>query len=50
MSDVTVTPVTSKADRKAFIDLAYRLNANDPHWVPPDNSFTQGKRVATSSS
>jgi GNAT superfamily N-acetyltransferase len=35
MSDVTVTPVTSKADRKAFIDLAYRLNANDPHWVPP---------------
>jgi GNAT superfamily N-acetyltransferase len=35
MSDVTVTPVTSKADRKAFIDLAYRLNAKDPHWVPP---------------
>lgn len=35
MSDVTVTPVASKADRKAFIDLPYRLNAGDPHWVPP---------------
>ena len=35
MSDVTVTPVTSKGDRKAFIDLPYRLNASDPHWVPP---------------
>ncbi len=35
MSDVTVTPVTTKAERKAFIDLAYRLNAKDPHWVPP---------------
>jgi hypothetical protein len=33
--DVTVTPVTTKGDRKAFIDLAYRLNAHDPHWVPP---------------
>lgn len=35
MTDVTVTPVTSKADRDAFIDLAYRLNAGDPNWVPP---------------
>ncbi len=35
MSEVTVTPVTAKGDRKAFIDLAYRLNADDPHWVPP---------------
>nr|WP_088307455.1 GNAT family N-acetyltransferase [Novosphingobium sp. B 225] len=30
---VTVTPVTSKADFNAFIDLAYRLNASDPNWV-----------------
>jgi GNAT superfamily N-acetyltransferase len=35
MSDVTVTPVMTKAERKAFIDLPYRLNAGDPHWVPP---------------
>ena len=36
MSDpITVTPVTSKADRKAFVELAYRLNGKDPAWVPP---------------
>lgn len=35
MSGVTVTPVTSKHERGEFIDLAYRLNANDPNWVPP---------------
>ena len=34
MSDV-VRRVASRADRKAFIALAYRLNANDPNWVPP---------------
>lgn len=32
---LAIQPVTTKADRKAFIDLAYRLNAGDPHWVPP---------------
>lgn len=35
MSAITIRPVETKADRKAFVDLAYRLNANDPHWVPP---------------
>lgn len=35
MSGVTVTPVTSKRERGEFIDLAYRLNADDPNWVPP---------------
>lgn len=35
MNDVTVTPVTTKRDRRDFIDLAYRLNAGDPNWVPP---------------
>ncbi len=30
-----VTPVAGKGDLKAFIDLPYRLYANDPHWVPP---------------
>ena len=34
-SPVAVRPVRSKADKKAFIDLAYRLNADDPNWVPP---------------
>lgn len=30
-----IRPVATAADRKAFIDLAFRLNADDPHWVPP---------------
>ncbi len=32
---VVIWPISSKADRKAFIDLPYRLYAKDPHWVPP---------------
>ena len=32
---VTLKPVESAADRKAFVALAYRLNAGDPNWVPP---------------
>ncbi|MCA1661606.1 MAG: N-acetyltransferase [Novosphingobium sp.] len=34
-SDITIEPVVDKAGRKAFVDLAYRLNAADPNWVPP---------------
>ena len=33
--EVIITPVSGKGDRKAFVDLAYRLNAADPAWVPP---------------
>jgi hypothetical protein len=32
---VSVRPVSSKADTKAFVELAYRLNLSDPNWVPP---------------
>ena len=32
---VTIRPVAGKADRKRFVDLAYRLNAGDPNWIPP---------------
>lgn len=32
---ISIQPVTSKADRKAFIELAYSLNRGDPNWVPP---------------
>ncbi len=32
---VVAWPVTNKADRRAFVDLPYRLYANDPNWVPP---------------
>ncbi|MBA3054213.1 MAG: N-acetyltransferase [Sphingomonadales bacterium] len=34
-AEIVIAPVTSKADRKTFVDLAYRMNANDPNWVPP---------------
>ena len=33
--EIIVVPVTTKAERKTFVDLAYRLNAGDPSWVPP---------------
>ncbi len=32
--DLVIAPVSSKADFGAFIDLSYRLNADDPNWVP----------------
>ncbi|GAA0733635.1 N-acetyltransferase [Sphingomonas japonica] len=32
---ITVRPVATKADRRAFIDLPYRLYADDPNWVAP---------------
>jgi GNAT superfamily N-acetyltransferase len=35
MPDIAVAPVTTRRERKEFIDLAYRLNASDPNWVPP---------------
>lgn len=35
MSDISVEPVAGKQDFDAFVDIAYRLNAGDPNWVPP---------------
>lgn len=32
---ISIVPVTTKVERKEFIDLAYRLNAADPNWVAP---------------
>ncbi|MDT0576150.1 N-acetyltransferase [Croceicoccus sp. F390] len=32
---ITIVPVATGRQRKTFIDLAYRLNADDPAWVPP---------------
>ncbi|WP_299329163.1 N-acetyltransferase [Parasphingopyxis sp.] len=34
-ADIAVRPVTGKAELKTFVDIAYRLNSGDPHWVPP---------------
>jgi len=39
---VTVRPITSKADRKAFVELAYALNLSDPNWVPPLKDEVRG--------
>ncbi len=33
--DVTVTPVKSSADKKAFIEFQYEVYQGDPHFVPP---------------
>jgi len=35
MTAPVISRVLSKADRKAFVELAYRLNRDDPNWVPP---------------
>lgn len=34
-ADVVIVPVSGKSDFNAFIDVSYRLNSADPHWVPP---------------
>ncbi len=35
MTEPTIRPVSGKADLKEFIEVPYRLRANDPQWVPP---------------
>ena len=32
---LAITPVTTGADRAAFIDLPWAIYAEDPYWVPP---------------
>ena len=39
---IQITPVTTKADRKVFVDLPFRLYADDPYWVPPLKSEALG--------
>ncbi|EIZ80695.1 hypothetical protein WSK_0668 [Novosphingobium sp. Rr 2-17] len=48
MAELVITPISSKADRAAFVDCAYRLNASDPNWVAnyraeEISKFTPGK-------
>lgn len=33
--NIVIQPVTSKSGKKIFVETAYRLNAEDPNWVPP---------------
>ena len=32
---ISIRPVVTKADRKAFVDLPFRLYKDNPNWVPP---------------
>ncbi len=38
----TIRKVETKQDRKAFVDLPFRLYADDPNWVPPLKSEALG--------
>ncbi len=47
-SEITITPVSNKAEREAFVDFGYRCNAGDPNFVPELRGtelkkFTPGK-------
>jgi hypothetical protein len=35
MTAPEIRRVLTRADKKAFVELAYRLNRGDPNWVPP---------------
>ncbi len=39
---VTVRPVQSKKDRKAFVDFVWQVYKDDPHWVPPLKDEVRG--------
>src|SRR3954470_3182718 len=32
---LTIRPVETKTDRKAFVDLAWEVYKDDPAWIPP---------------
>ena len=34
-SRIQIVAVNSKAEKREFVELAYRLNGGDPNWVPP---------------
>ncbi|MEG3171717.1 N-acetyltransferase [Sphingomonas sp. ZB1N12] len=42
MAKLIIRPVETKKDRKIFINLPFRLYADDPHWVPPLKSEALG--------
>jgi hypothetical protein len=42
MTSVTIRPVLTKADRRAFVDFAWRVYRDDPAWIPPLKSEVHG--------
>jgi hypothetical protein len=41
-AQVTIRPISSKADKVRFVDYPFALYANDPNWVPPLKSEDMG--------
>ena len=41
-NSLTIREVATAADRRAFVDLPFRLYADDPNWVPPLKSEALG--------
>lgn len=41
-SSIRVCPVDGAGDIKAFVNLAWELNRDDPHWVPPLKAEVHG--------
>ena len=39
---LTIVEVRLRADRRAFVDLPFRLYANDPAWIPPLKTEVHG--------
>ncbi|QNN65210.1 N-acetyltransferase [Sphingomonas rhizophila] len=42
VSALTIDPVASKADRKAFVDFAWTVYKDDPYWTPPLKDEVRG--------
>ncbi|MEO7634626.1 MAG: N-acetyltransferase [Sphingomicrobium sp.] len=42
MAALTITPVTTSADRAAFVDFAWDVYRDDPAWVPPLKAEVHG--------
>lgn len=41
-TDLVISPVSGKADLKAFVDFAWDVYGDDPNWVPPLKSEVYG--------
>lgn len=46
--DIHIRKADSKADRAAFVDLPYRIYADNPNWIPPLKAETYGLITPTS--
>ncbi len=42
MPNILIKPVVTPADKRAFVDLPFRLYADNPNWVPPLKSEVLG--------